>query len=108
MPTTLRQPDLVGGDHVGITLDHRHPTRLAARRPSQVRRVEERPLVKEQRLGTVKILSDVLALRGHRSFDLGQNSPAESERPPAIVVDRKDQPAPEPLAHRSRCIRRTG
>ena len=38
----VAEPDLMGRDHVGVTLDHGHPARLAARRPRQVRRVEDR------------------------------------------------------------------
>ncbi len=88
----------MGRDHVGITLDDGHPARLADGIPRQIRAIEHRPLVKKRRLGAVQIFGDMLALRGHRPLDLGQNPPAKSERPAALVVNREDQPAPEPLA----------
>ena len=69
-------------DHVGVTLDHGDPARLADGTPRQVRAIKDGPLVKERRLGAVKILGDMLPLCGQRSLDLRQNSPAKPERPP--------------------------
>ena len=98
VPTTVFEAHLVGRDHVGITLNHRHPARLADGIPRQVCPIKNRPLVKERRLGAIEILSDVLPLCGHRSLDFGQNSSAESERPPLFIMDREDEPSPKPLS----------
>ena len=88
----------MGRDHVGITFDHGDPARLAHRIPRQVRTVKYGPLVKKRRLGTVQVLGNMLPLSSHRPLDLGQNSPAESERTTLFIVDRKNQPAPKPLS----------
>ena len=101
MPTTLLKPNLMSGDHVGVTLDHRNPARLAAGRSRQVGRIEHGSLVKQKRFRAVKVLGDVLPLAGQLSFDIRQNSAAKADGPTAIVVNRKNQPASKPLTHRA-------
>ena len=100
----VAQPDLMGRDHVGIALDDRHPARLPARRPRQVRRIEQCTFVEKHRLGSVQIFRDVPALRLDRALGVRQDPPAETDGPAAVVVDREDQAAAEPLADRAPLI----
>ena len=89
----VAQSDLVRRDHVGISLDHRHPAGLAAGVPRQVGRVEDRPLVKERRLGAVEILGDILPCAAIARSTSGKNSPAEPDRPaPSSWIGKISRP----------------
>ncbi len=90
-PHHILQPGLVGGDHVGVALDHRHPARLPGRRPGQVRAVQERPLPEQRGLGRIQILSDMPALLGHGSFDPRAGS---GRRTPPSARDRRGSGRP--------------
>ena len=98
VPTTFGKPHLVGRDHVGVTLDHGHPARLTDGILRQVRPVKDGPLVKERRLGAVKILSDVSSPERPACARFRAEFARRTRASAPLVVDREDEPPPEPLA----------
>ena len=103
------QPRLVGGDHVGIPLDHRHPAGLAGGVAGEVGGVEGPALLEDRRLGGVQVLGGLQAGFGVASSrSVRQDSAAEGDGPAAGVVDREDEAAAEAVAGQVRGSRRCG
>src|SRR5271157_4879061 len=94
----VAQSQLVRRNHIGIALDDGHPPCFATGGPGPIGCVKNLALLKQGRLGAVKIFCDIFSLRGHCALDFRKNSPSESDRAASLVMNGKDQPTPKSLA----------
>ncbi len=96
-PHHVREPDLVRGDHVGVPFDNSDPAFGPRERSGKIGPIENSAFEEQRRLWGIQILSDTQTAIGFVLFDRGQNPPSEAQGAPALIVNREDQPPPEPL-----------
>ena len=87
------EPELVGHDHVGVALHHQHRRRFrfSQRLAGQIEPIKELALGEQRRLGRIDVFCWT------RGPQLRQHPPANAHRPALGVVDRKQEPALEPI-----------
>ena len=95
------EPILVGDDHVGVALHHQRRAGLSQRLAGQVEAVEQLALGEQRRFRRIDVLCRA------RRAQLRQHPAADAHRPALGIVDREQQPAPEPVVRGSR-LRRAG